>query len=703
MAKKWCLTLQAEAKLLEELKKDGNPQKMVDRGTDGRIAWFTERVGEFNATKLNEFFEQRLLLKSQKRGLDGFIKNLRGSDILKKQLKADIENIKKPLNPFDLEKKLGLYVDKALGFETSETEFKQLVTLAKDIQEKGFEANIDNFKKMSAKEGVQYLRKETPKQRETRKDYGRSVIAFENYKAELKFKAEQTTLKEKIKDPIRTAGKGIKTIMNSTKASSASLDNSALLNQGFSVLANVLTAKTWFKNGLKTWVDMAQTLGGKAVWDEVRADIVSRPNYINGVYNAAKLAVNVTEEDFPNNPIEKVLNLPTTLIEKGTKGIIRPLPILKLGSYYKATEVAFSAFQLRNRADVFDIFAGIQEKLSNEKLTIENVKKTGLGDLVNSITSRGNLGKFEPIGNLINAPFFSLRRQKSIWDSIFGYQKFKGQSKTVRVLGAFAMLQQIALIGILLAIAKALKPDSVKLDPRSSDFGKIKYGNSRFDITQGRSSWLTLAARLITGQSKSSLTGKITEYNTSAYGSQDKTDLLGTFTENKLSPFFTQAIAVLNEKDKYNNDKKPTIVSVVSGLYKPLSVDSFMEARKDPKAANQVAVAISDFLGVPVNTYGTRSTDWNQKTSKEMIQLKDKIGQTEFDKANAKYNKLYDNWFSNKITDPELKKLSDDDKDFIIDKVKEDIKLKVFKEYKFKPKDEKRSKSELKKLNKLTK
>ena len=53
----WCLTKQAEKDLLEALEKDGNPQKMVDRGPKGRIAWFTKFVGKENASELNVLFE----------------------------------------------------------------------------------------------------------------------------------------------------------------------------------------------------------------------------------------------------------------------------------------------------------------------------------------------------------------------------------------------------------------------------------------------------------------------------------------------------------------------------------------------------------------------------------------------------------------------------------------------------------------------
>ena len=73
----WCLTKEAEAKLLEALKADGNPQKMVDRGTEGRQKWFAQ-FGEENAKNLNALFEGKgMLLKNQQKGFQSFIKEIK--------------------------------------------------------------------------------------------------------------------------------------------------------------------------------------------------------------------------------------------------------------------------------------------------------------------------------------------------------------------------------------------------------------------------------------------------------------------------------------------------------------------------------------------------------------------------------------------------------------------------------------------------
>ena len=69
----------------------------------------------------------------------------------------------------------------------------------------------------------------------------------------------------------------------------------------------------------------------------------------------------------------------------------------------------------------------------------------------------------------------------------------------------------------------------VETDPRSSDFGKIRVGNTRLDSWAGFQQPARYIAQLITGQSKSAATGKVTD-------TRDRADTLGRFIRSKLAP-----------------------------------------------------------------------------------------------------------------------------------------------------------------------
>jgi hypothetical protein len=164
------------------------------------------------------------------------------------------------------------------------------------------------------------------------------------------------------------------------------------------------------------------------------------------------------------------------------------------------------------------------------------------------------------------------------------------------------MLKVVGGIASVLAIAKAVNPESVELDPRSADFGKIQVGGTRFDVSGGMSSLATLAARLITQSSKSSVSGKVTELNTGKFGAPTGSDGLLSFFENKLAPLASAVNDIAIRGTDFQGNK-PTPGGVASNLFTPLPVTNYFELRDNPDAAPIMAALISDALGFGTNTY----------------------------------------------------------------------------------------------------
>jgi hypothetical protein len=601
----WCLTADGEVKLLEELKKDGNPQKMADRSPEKRHEWFANILGEEAATKINGLYEG-LLVKNQKTAAINLIKKLGGSKVVQRDMLSKVQALEKALDKAGIKELFKDLLRVKLNIDPTKEQYDKLVEYADTVEEVGKVAKIDTLGKMSNKERFDFVHnKETGKaNNEALMKYGRAVIAFDNYSTQLKQEAASMTLKEQLGHPLEFGKKIVSSALDASKASKASMDDSALLNQGFPTLANALTANIWKNNAIDSLQNMVKTIGGQEAWDEIRAYAVSRPNYITGMYKKANLAVMVTEEDFPKSVIEATLNLPQSIVGKITPEdlksgrIYKTFEAVKLGKLYKASEVAFSGFQLKNRLDVFDLFLSISDKF-NQKITLATVHDTGLGQLVNSLTARGSLGKLEPVGNIINAPFFSLRKFVATAEGFFFYQPGK-KSTYVRGLGIMARLQEILLVAVILGIAKMLKKDSVEEDPTSADYGKIKIGDTRFIIDE-KASLTTLAMRIVEGKYKSSTTGEISEINTGKFGSKTSMDLLEDFSESKLSPFSAQLVEIINRQTREGN--KPTVGSVLKGMYAPLGIENIIDTLKNPKAANLVAITIADFFGIPTNTY----------------------------------------------------------------------------------------------------
>lgn len=588
----WCITKQAEEKLLKALKEQGDPYKLFAMGPKGRRDFFAKYVGEENARNINALYESKLLLKDQIRGMKSFIKKLSGSTVVKRDLVSKVERINKALSEKEFEQHLEDYTAKALGFSVTDKQFKKITDLSNKVAEKKEAGNIEEMSKLS-QEGDKLLREDKEKNDKIR-EYGRAFIELDDYATELRQQARKMTFKEMIRDPIGTTIKGVGTMTDASKASKASMDLSAILHQGFPILANFRTAPIWARNAIGSLINVIKIFGGKPVWNELRADLVSRQNYINGLYKDYRVAVDVVEEDFPTEILTKLADVKTGNLALD----MITLPIQIIGKAYKGSQIAFGAFQLKNRADTMDMFFGLAEK---EEKTLKNSKDLeGLGKLVNSLTARGHLGKFEPVGNLINAPFFSLRKQVATVDSLLAYQVGK-KSRWVRREAALAALQQIIITATILAIANALKPDSVEEDSTSADFGKIVVGDTRFDVTRGQAGYVTLAMRLLTSKFKSSTSDNITELNAGGFGSKNKVDLIGDFVQNKLSPFANQLFAVLNQQTRER--QKPTTMGVIKNLYIPLIFENIQETLDNPNAANIIITSITDFLGVFTNTY----------------------------------------------------------------------------------------------------
>ena len=261
----------------------------------------------------------------------------------------------------------------------------------------------------------------------------------------------------------------------------ASLDVSYLLRQGLRPL--ITHPRTWARNAKKSFADIVDTFGGKEVLDALDAEIKSRPNA--PLYRTAGLAVGESEEAFPSS-------LPSRI------------PVV--GKAFKASEAAFTAFQYRNRADIFDQYLELARG-AGVNVSDETQLKS-IGKLVNSLTGRAHLGSLEPTATVVNNVFFSPRALKAHFDVLTAHAADSEMSGFAKVEAAKNLAKVVTAMAGVMAVANAVKPGSAETDPRSANFGQIRVGDTRFDFSGGMRSLVTLASRLLTMSSKSATTGK---------------------------------------------------------------------------------------------------------------------------------------------------------------------------------------------------
>jgi hypothetical protein len=421
--------------------------------------------------------------------------------------------------------------------------------------------------------------------------YGRSLADFYDYTNNLKMQAEKRTVRETIGEakahPLKEAKGAIIKAGNVSKAILSSMDNSALMRQGIKIfwnefipinekgqLRNPFTKENiWLKNAKQSFRDIVHEFGGENVMREVRADVYSRPNALNGRYKQAKIDLGNMEESFP-----------TTLPER--------IPYLR--KPYKASEVAFTGFQYRSRADLADRFFKMAEDMGIKLDEVDPITKkpkqlVSIGMFVNGLTGRGHLGaKLEPMASTLNSVFFSPRFFKSNWDFLT-MQMMNDPTPFVRKQAALSLTKYIAGTAVTLAIASAFGA-KVETDPRSADFGKIRIGNTRFDITGGVAPLFTFATRMSIaagstltnlipgvnhkewGATKSSTTGKIEPLTGVTGILKNGLDLFVNQMVGKLAPIASIGKSLITGMDA--NRKKLTLGSIIWNATMPIGVQS---------------------------------------------------------------------------------------------------------------------------------
>lgn len=552
--KPWCLP-PAEAEKFKRALIDGeiDPVKLAAMSSPERRNFFANRFGEDLATEMNRALEEKLLLKNQQAGMVAWAKKMMAHDQpAQRDLVARIQDMKTLLTPTEENGFLEDMVAHKLGTRVTKEEAQAIADLSAKAEET----------KVAMEDGSG-----------DRMDYGRAVVDLRKYVGELTHQAQRIKWVDLKSSPLSTIGKASMILADTAKSINASMDNSALLRQGLKVLFS--HPSVWAKNARQSFVDLVHAFGSDRVMDEVNADIISRPNY--NLMSRAKLAVGIDEEMFPSSLPERI-------------------PVV--GRAYRASEHAFAAFQRRTRADVFDKYVNVWE---NAGIPLDAEELQNMGRLVNSLTGRGDLGSLEKASGPLNVLFFAPRMVKAHLDTLLLHPLGAGVGGMAQKQAAINLLKWIAGVGVILAVARAVKQDSVEWDMTSADAGKIKVGNTRFDVTGGVSSIVTLAARMITGSSKSSTTQKVTDLTKGRYSRQD---VLMNYVENKLSPAASVARDLLRNKT-FGGDK-PTFKNEVENLALPIPVKTYLELKNDPNSANIIAALIADALGVSTNTYGKK-------------------------------------------------------------------------------------------------
>jgi hypothetical protein len=354
------------------------------------------------------------------------------------------------------------------------------------------------------------------------------------------------------------------------------------------------------KNFKKSWSDMAKELKNVDAMTPIKADVFSRPNALNGKYKAMKLDIGIeSEEAFPSQ---------------------LPAKIPLLGRLYKASESAYNGAALRFRADLAD---RLIEKAESMGIDVKD-KKTGIGKLVNSMTGRGSIQMTPGQSKAINVGIFSIKYFKSNIDVLTAHIFDKDVGTFARKEAAKNIVKVIGTMSMLLAAAKMLDDDSVELDPRSSNFGKIMVGDNheiKINISLGLGSITTLASRIVPTRHNGewgfwykSNKGKFTKMGKGKYGAPEPSDLIFDFMKGKAAPI-SRLLLNTWEGSTFKGDE-PTLGNEALNLATPIPIQNLFELAHTSAGSNIIlySVLVSlDLIGVNTSVKQKRKKKGRQK------------------------------------------------------------------------------------------
>lgn len=251
---------------------------------------------------------------------------------------------------------------------------------------------------------------------------------------------------------------------------------------------------------------------------------------------------------------------------------------------------AYVTFLNKLRADSFDAMARALGR--DSELTPTEVN--AIANFVNVATGRGSLGMKENALVGLNTVFFAPRYVASRFQLLAGQPMYRGSLRT-RTLVAKEYGRLLTGLAIVYGLAK-MSGAEVETDPRSADFGKIRFGNTRVDPLFGLAQSTTFLSRMIGGKTKK-LSGQIAPAKS--------TDVAGAFLRNKLTPVLGGGLDV---RDILTGQKTPpghsqTIPDVLIGQVVPLSMQDIYKTMLEQGVPAGTAFGVLSIFGMGLQNY----------------------------------------------------------------------------------------------------
>lgn len=365
-----------------------------------------------------------------------------------------------------------------------------------------------------------------------------------------------------------------KDVLNLPRALMSTLDLSMPLRQGI-----VLGAGNP-KRYAESFKEMFKYAFDEKAYDALQESIRRHPNYDL----MKKAGVDITElgklgskeEQFASNLAEQIPGI---------------------GKLVRGSSRAASGFLNKLRSDVFnDLLSGAK---AAGALTDDEVVKN-IARFVNIGTGRGEvLDSLRGATEALNATLFSPKLVASRLQML--------NPKTYMQMDPFTRKQMLLsmrnFVGAgmtALGLAKAAGAE-VGVDPRSADFGKIKIGDTRYDIWGGFQQYAVLAARLATGEMVSTTTNREFQLD-EGYKAGGRLGAATKFLEYKTAPIASFVIGSLRGKNAMGEEFD--VAPEVLDRFIPMIAQDYYDLSREWGPVKAAGMTLPGAFGVGSQTYG---------------------------------------------------------------------------------------------------
>jgi len=641
--------------------------ELLNMSSEARTKLLEKYAGK-NAKDVNLLFEKKLVLKNKMLGLKNWASKVgevgRYDPAKKAELAKMTEDYKKMqeeriFNPSEEQSFFNELADQVIGTHITRVEAKNIFELsykANELKDNNFNFETGKFK---TKEGAM--------------EYGMAESIKQNYIEDLTGAGDKlsTVIKNRLSEFSQTKSndglfRALADITKSTAKTTKQLlisiigsnDVSFGLRQGFTALLD--SPKIWWSGFAKQFGDIGKAFKGRYKEAKIMldAEIYARDNYANGIDRLAGFDKKIVEEE----------TIAGNLLEKAPY----------IGRDIQASDIAFNGMAQRVRYGIFDKHIELLETMGKDifdKDVISQAKDIALRE-----TGRAKIGQ----RSILDTPiFWAPKMIKSAFDTLTApINPYK--SAYVRKQATYTLLKYISIYIASKTIQNSLDPNSATYDPRETRFKNIAtLGDTNISIGRGELSLITLASRLVPtlhngewGFWTVNSNGIYKKFE-GKFGQGSPLDTAMNFLKGKTNPYASILRDYL-EQSMYGG-KKFTIPNELKNV-QPISFKNFEEV-VESKDFNELIGAIADLPGASASTYNSNIEDWSEKNTKDIIQFKSEVTEEEFKQANEEYNNSIKDEIGSLIKTEEYRKLSEEDKQKRIDKIKANTKKEIFKKY----------------------